>query len=629
MPQLKKASWKSIIPVVLGLTVSTLISCALPIDKTKKDSTAANQQAEEFYQTGDFAAAAQAYLALAEIDPANAAKHQLNAANALIKDQQAEPARKILELLEQEQLNAIQIGAREISLAQILLAEGDIEQAAGKINLGLPPESPRSLLIEFYSTRARIFNLQKRYLAEAGDRILINAYLDTTEKISDNHQRLWRALMNMPRTQLDISSTDANGILKSWLEIALIAKNTLHDTVELANAVADWQQRYPGHPALNKIIPDLIGDSERLTALPKKIGLLLPLEGAYGKHAKAIREGFIAAWYKSKEYKPDIKIYPTNIEDIIAIYEQAIADGIDFFVGPLQKATISRLLENRDINVRTLLLNKYEETQTAIENTATPDFIQFYISPEEEAEQVADYAWFQGHARAAVIGNENKISQRINDSFSRHWRMLGGEIITYVNIARNTNDFKESAGKVFSIEQSRERIKLLGNILNREIKASVRRRQDIDMLFMALPPDIARRLVPELRRYGIEDIALYSTSYIYTGTINARKDNDINRVIFTDMPWLIEPEYRYSSLNRALDRHHQPSQTGYQRLYALGIDAYEIIPRLAELISQPDARYQGKTGILKFNPDKRINRRLIWSQFIDGEPKPHDNASLN
>jgi len=132
-----------------------------------------------------------------------------------------------------------------------------------------------------------------------------------------------------------------------------------------------------------------------------------------------------------------------------------------------------------------------------------------------------------------------------------------------------------------------------------------------------------------LRYYGTEDIALYSISNIYTGNVNTHEDSDINGVLFVDMPWIIDPENEYSPLNRMIERYRKPSLAAYKRLYAFGIDAYRLIPQLAELSLQPTQQYEGKTGFIKIDEQGRVQRRLIWAQFVDGKPELTDTVILN
>jgi outer membrane PBP1 activator LpoA protein len=52
-----------------------------------------------------------------------------------------------------------------------------------------------------------------------------------------------------------------------------------------------------------------------------------------------------------------------------------------------------------------------------------------------------------------------------------------------------------------------------------------------------------------------------------------------------------------------------------QRLYAMGIDAYRIAPRVADLAKRPGAFYPGQTGALSVDAAGRIHRQLVLGQF--------------
>ncbi len=255
--------------------------------------------------------------------------------------------------------------------------------------------------------------------------------------------------------------------------------------------------------------------------------------------------------------------------------------------------------------------------------------IQFSLSPLEETKQVAERAWFDGHARAISITTGDERGRRINDAFVSHWRELGGTILEQINIGQDIKELANSIRSALNIDQSEQRSKALRSRLQRSLKTETRRRQDVDLIFMAVPPTTARQLVPQLRYYGTEDIALYSISNIYTGNINTRADSDINDVLFVDMPWIIDLENEYSPLNRMIERYRKPTHSAYKRLYAFGIDAYRLIPRIAGLILQPSQQYEGKTGYIKLDEEGRVHRRLIWARFVDGKPELSDATGLN
>ena len=619
-----------IIPVLLfsllSLAVLSLTGCDSQPRKPGTDVSVpeADVHAKELYRAGDFYAAAEEYLALAKSDPKNEIKYQLGAVDAMIKNQEIDRAQQLIDFILPEKPSDVQGVLVKIYQAQILLTKEDPKAASALLNISLPSETSRTVLAKFHETRATILQLEKEYFAAASECILLNSYLDDSLEISTNYQRLWQNLSQLSPSELDAYRDNDARILNSWLELVIINKTMLQNTVNLEAAIATWQQRYPDHPALVDIIPMIIESSILLAEQPSQVALLLPFTGKYNDASIAIREGFMAAWYDSRDEKPIIKIYNTDADNVVARYAQAITEGADLVVGPLQKAAISKLIEQSDITVTTLVLNQYDG-EYDIANISSPSplpaIIQFGLSPEDEAKQVAERAWFDGRARAISITTGDERSRRINDAFASHWQELGGTLLEHVSIGQDVKELSGPIKGALNIDQSEQRSKTLRSKLQRSLKTETRRRQDVDMIFIAVPPAIARQLVPQLRYYGTEDISLYSISNIYTGNVNTRKDSDINGVLFVDMPWVIDPENEYSPLNRMIERYRKPAQSAYKRFYAFGIDAYRLIPQLAELSLQPTQQYEGETGYIKINEQGRVQRRLIWARFLDGKPE--------
>ena len=135
--------------------------------------------------------------------------------------------------------------------------------------------------------------------------------------------------------------------------------------------------------------------------------------------------------------------------------------------------------------------------------------------------------------------------------------------------------------------------------------------------------------MPHLRYYRAEDLNVFSISNIYTGYANAQADSDMNNLIFPDMPWIVDPSRKYSSLQTKLNNHRNLANSNYKRLYAFGIDAYNLIPQLGKLSNDPGLSFNGETGVIKLDPSGKIQRKLTWVKFVDGIPQLIDTAYSN
>ncbi|MEC7876215.1 MAG: penicillin-binding protein activator, partial [Pseudomonadota bacterium] len=388
------------------------------------------------------------------------------------------------------------------------------------------------------------------------------------------------------------------------------------------DAIGGWIQRYQNHYAHMLITNELIEKSNQSVQRPSKIGLLLPIKGKHKKHGIAVRDGFLAAWYTDdldKQEKADIQIYDANNINIIEVYQQALKDGVDYIVGPLEKEAVNQLYDNTDISVKILALNRQDQKEAQSSNK---NLIQFGLSPEDEAIQIAKIAMSDGHKRALVLTPETPWGNRLAETFIQHWIELGGEISKQISFLDNTTDFSTPVKELLNIDKSEQRARNLRNKLNIKIHNVERRRKDVDFIFAAAVPEDARQLIPQIRFHRADNLPIYSTSDIYTGIIDSAKDIDLNDVIFVDMPWILDSERQLSIIQDVLNRKPwSQEKSRYRRLYALGVDAYNLIPDINRLIQEQNSLMLGETGNLTIDSANIVKRNnLRKAKFVEGKP---------
>jgi outer membrane PBP1 activator LpoA protein len=101
-------------------------------------------------------------------------------------------------------------------------------------------------------------------------------------------------------------------------------------------------------------------------------------------------------------------------------------------------------------------------------------------------------------------------------------------------------------------------------------------------------------------------------------------DFDMDGVAFGDMPWVL-PTRRNDPLKKEIFALWPQSSDKYARLFALGIDAFNLIPDLNRLISNRTNYHDGTTGHLYLDDSNRVFRRLVWAEFKQGKPQTIDN----
>ena len=285
-------------------------------------------------------------------------------------------------------------------------------------------------------------------------------------------------------------------------------------------------------------------------------------------------------------------------------------------------------MELSSLAVPTLALNQYTvpETLHRDPDRAYPKLMQFDLSPEDEAQQVAEQALEDGMHRALIIAIEGEWGHRLVRSFTERWLEDGGKVIDYINYQANTTDFSVPVKNLLNIIGSDIRARTLQQKLNRRLKSESRLRQDADMIFLVADPTAARQIVPQLRFYRADDIPVYSTRFLFSGALTTQFDNDINGVMFTDFPWVIEPDSRNTPIHKYVDMLWSANTSRYNRMYALGVDAFRLIPNLDRLATQSTVTLAGETGDLYLTREGIIKRKLLWARFVEGTPRLLDKG---
>ncbi len=348
---------------------------------------------------------------------------------------------------------------------------------------------------------------------------------------------------------------------------------------------------------------------------PKKIAILLPLQGKFSDSGQAIRNGFMTAYEAQKNQQsevPAIMVLDTSGQNIKAIYQQAIAEGADIVVGPLEKEQVQTLIKSTSLKVPTLALN-------AVTPDKVPQLIQFALSQSDEAEQVATHASQDGHHRALIIAPAGAWGNTIVEAFKNRWQNSGGEIADQLSYQK-PEQLSEQIRQILHVEKTSGRKSKQAALAKEEGKPLVRRRQDIDMIFLVAEPERARQIAPLLKFYYAGNVPVYATSLIYSGINNKDQDNDLNNIQFTDMPWVLGglPDY-LQNIQRNAAETWKNSYNHNPKLYALGVDAYYLSTNLNKLKSASSQGIQGSTGKLYLQDNQHILRELAWAKIHNGD----------
>lgn len=541
---------------------------------------------------------------------------QLETARTLLEQNRTDQAEVALSSLQFNQLNTAQKTEYAELRADLALMLGDGTEAlqwlAGdRSHLfdGLPMDHQ----IQIRLKRAQAFEYAGEYLAAARERIFLAPLLKENQA-EYNHETIWFDLQLVPEEQLRrLVDAESSPDLTGWLTLALIARENVEAVRQQVIAVDSWINEHPSHPAAESLPDDLALLRQLANEQPRHIAVLLPLSGPLERAGKAIRSGILAAWYDARipnQEPPSLTFFDTAInQDTYNVYKQAVFEGADLIIGPLDKKGVQRLQSQEVLSVPVLALNYSDDRG----REGSANLFQFGLAPEDEAEQVADQAWQRGMRRAMILAPDSDWGKKVSDAFIRKWELQGGSITGKALFTR-PDQYLNTVKRALNIHDSEQRYRNLQQLIEADIKFEPRRRQDIDLIFMVAFPSQARQLKPILNYQYATDIPVMATSHLYSGTVDRDRDKDLNGIAFVEMPWKLQQSPLEQSIDAAFDEQY----SGYETLLALGVDAYRVYPRLPQLQRFPEARVYGVTGTLRLDSGRRIQRELTWAYFDNG-----------
>jgi hypothetical protein len=311
------------------------------------------------------------------------------------------------------------------------------------------------------------------------------------------------------------------------------------------------------------------------------VALLLPLASpAFGRHADAVRQGFVAAANAAGKSAPPVRIYPVNEDtlNVLTIYEQAVESGAQLVIGPLTRNGVAALAASNLVTVPTLALNTLEA------RSAQPARLYLFgLGAEQEARQVAQLAFDDGRRNAFIVGDDTPVSKRMRQAFLEAFARRGG--ITAAQYGYSADQA--------SLTKLRQAVDL----------------GVADMIFLALDSTRARTVRPYLGN----TLAAYATSQVNANG-GAPMARELDGVRFVDMPWLLQADhpavmiYPRAQFGNAVD---------FERLYALGIDAFRL--GLELLRHNRDPALDGVTGQIRATREQQFVRELTPARFVDGK----------
>lgn len=535
---------------------------------------------EQWLIAGDMTRARNAYSSIAMPPaPGNAALEQSVRARFLLEAGEVEQAMTVLDALAAEPLST----SRRLAVAEL--------RAETSIAMGDPARA------------VEIMRQRESYLTGDDDR-------------QRNRELLWQALGESTPDELRASAAEVlDPEVRGWLSLAALSTATGQQGIGWNNGTIRWRASHPDHPAII-ILDELPAATGTLLDYPRQIALLLPLSGNAARAGQAVQNGFLGAYFASAgglDDRQSIKVYDVNREGgASAAYDNAVADGADFVVGPLLRNDVTELANSSLVPVPVLTLNYLGEG-----TIAPPGLFQFALAPEDEAIAAAERAIADGHTRAVALVPNSNWGRRLLAAFSTEFESRGGTVLDARSYTSGNPDFSGVIEDLMALTGSVQRYQRLRANIGGPLQFDPRRRQDVEFVFLAADAPTGRLMKSQLKFHYSGDLPVYATSLIYA--MDGRSDADLNGVRFADAPWIIAPPVWISHLPPMFATYF-PEEKRLARLHAMGYDAYRLTGSLFAYQNALETTFDGATGELYVDADGRVHRRLAWAEFEGGVP---------
>jgi uncharacterized protein len=589
---------------------TTSISKPGSVGKTTAEDILIARHYEEDMQW-DIATEMYRYMAQQSQQP-DKSKYLQKTALMLYKAGRSDEIEAFYESLQADDLLENELQQKNIILAGVYLNQGKIYQGLGYLP-DLDTISDPVYKVLALSIRSSGVLAIGNPLESARLRIEIGQYLTSDFEQRQNEDFIWDAINRISESNIIKSlSRQQPEDLRGWLELNLIARRSNMIPAKIEPWLQKWAELYPEHQAGQFFVEKLRSDSRQIFIKPTRIALMLPFNDKLHNVSEAIQNGFLHAYYSDPE-KPELEIInvSSNPQDFYLQYNQAIQNGADFIVGPLDKKLVNELLLNKALTTPTLTLNYADDDTYGVNN-----LFQFGLRPEDEAEQIADYALINAHYHAITLTPDTPLGKRLESAFTKRFEALGGQVVDSASYPAANNDYSSTIKNLLNIKDSESRHAILDRVLNQNSEFIPRRRQDVDMIFITGNPRQARLIKPQLKFHHAKDLQVYATSSISSSTSSPDADRDLDEIQFVDTPWALQSEKNpdFSDIGQLWPAQSQR----YAKFIALGIDAYKMIPALRRLMVKQIPALQLNTGNITLDNKGRIHRELLLATYKKG-----------
>lgn len=601
---------------ILALVASLLSLHGCGTTPTARETPATDSDAA--YSQGAYEQAARAWQQEAsQASPAQANPLWVSAADAWMQAGRPGKAEDALRWVDRSSLSGSDAARLDLVLADLALGSGRADEAeillqqAGKSI----PTASRSRYDELYARLIQqLSGPASREMAQAARLIEGVSYYDPQVAVE-----LMQALEPVSSGELAVRAFNprAERQLTGWLDLALTVRQNLVEPESVGVAMAAWKARHPHHLLSESQALDTWLRYRQLFHPPKRVAAILPEAGRLQAAGEAIRDGLLSA-YVNQPGGSELLFFGTDDEpqSTISAYFSALDAGVDWIIGPLRRESVEAMLNLAGMSTPVLALNDLPAGFLAPEGLEE-QLRGLSLSQDEEARAVAAHAVESGYERAILLAPESAWGERMALAFEEEFLHDDRQIVAAMRYLESDNDHGMVLQRALKIDESKARTRQLENTLQLTLESEAVRRDDVDMIFMAANTTQARLIRPQLRFHDAGDIPVYATGRIYSGQPDPARNRDLNGVRFTGTRWQLAHPERDDIPGVASLR-----DGNLASLFALGNDAWNILPWLELMSQDPGFRFPGQSGDYYDLQQGTLLRQPAWAVFSNGRPVP-------
>ena len=582
-----------------GLIFSLALSACVPTNvQPSANELAAAQGADAMAQQGQFDQAAQAYLALAAQSRGRADSYRLKAAEAWRQEGQIERATDTLALINRAQLSGDEPLRLDLLRAELALKHNDPATAL-RLTAQTNVIVPTSLQLRLLELRARAMVASGDNWGAARTRVQMDDQLSGFDH-AQNRQQILALLAKVGTAPLQqrAAALKPGDRMLPWVNEALTRQG-----IVVAQAPSELQQ------PVGTLMPGADANVREGYKVPAHLALLLPADGRYASASDAVRQGFFAAYLdagRNHAPRPTVRVYNSQgtAQGAVQAYQQAVSDGANMIIGPLTRGEVAGVFQQAKLPVPLLALNHPDGGQLP-----AGDVSEFGLLPETEGAQAADHMVERGFRRAYVVISNDDFASRAAGAFKAELAARGGELAGMASLPADSTNFADVISGLHISSNPPASPDTTGDAAGTN-----------SGIFISMRPEQARLLVPQLRIAGIT-APIFATSHVYGGKDDVSANSDLNGVEFSDAPWLFNAQPGLPNHDDIASRLPAAS-AGSARLFAFGMDAWNLVPYLDWLRAHPGSYLPGASGQLTADQFGRIRRVLTWAKFQNGLAQP-------